>query len=106
MTTFDRREEAFENLFAHDEALRFRAEAYRAKHLAQWAAALMGRSETEAEAYSQSLVSLMIAGGGDDAILRRLSTDLDEAGVPVTEAALRERMEAFMAEAVHHVRTD
>ena len=38
MTTFDEREHAFENKFAHDEELRFRAEARRNKLLGLWAA--------------------------------------------------------------------
>ena len=38
MTTFDKREEAFEKKFAMDEELKFRAEARRNKLLAQWVA--------------------------------------------------------------------
>ena len=39
MTTFDRREEAFEQQFAHDEELKFKATARRNKMLGLWAAA-------------------------------------------------------------------
>ena len=42
MTTFDEREQAFEKKFAHDQDLKFRAEARRNKLLAEWAAAKLG----------------------------------------------------------------
>jgi hypothetical protein len=38
MTTFDKREKGFENKFAHDEELRFKATARRNKLLGLWAA--------------------------------------------------------------------
>src|SRR5207237_1281321 len=38
MTTFDKREEGFEKQFAHDEELKFKANARRNKLLALWAA--------------------------------------------------------------------
>jgi len=37
MTTFDKREDAFEKQFAHDEELRFKATARRNKALGLWA---------------------------------------------------------------------
>ena len=44
MTTFDKREEGFEKKFAHDEELRFKANARRNKLLGLWAAEKMGLS--------------------------------------------------------------
>ena len=44
MTTFDRREDAFEKKFAHDAELQFKAEARRNKLLGLWAAALLGKA--------------------------------------------------------------
>ena len=52
MTTFDKREEAFERQFAHDEELKFKAEARRNRLLGLWAADQLGKSGTEAEAYA------------------------------------------------------
>ena len=51
MTTFDDRENAFENKFAHDEELRFKAEARRNKLLGLWAAGLMGKTGDDAAAH-------------------------------------------------------
>ena len=42
MTTFDKREEGFEKKFAHDEELKFKANARRNKLLGLWAAEKLG----------------------------------------------------------------
>ena len=44
MTTFDKRKDAFENKFAHDAQLRFKAEARRNKLLGHWAAELHAKT--------------------------------------------------------------
>src|SRR5580693_8303810 len=51
MTTFDKREEAFEQQFAHDEELRFKATARRNKLLGLWAAEKLGLAGAEADSY-------------------------------------------------------
>ncbi|HEV8036085.1 DUF1476 domain-containing protein, partial [Yoonia sp.] len=48
MTTFDDRENAFENKFAHDAEMQFKAEARGNKLLGLWAAELMGKTGDEA----------------------------------------------------------
>ena len=53
MTTFDDRENAFENKFAHDAEMQFKAEARRNKLLGLWAADLMGKSGDDAAAIRQ-----------------------------------------------------
>jgi hypothetical protein len=53
-TTFDKREEAFEQQFAHDEELRFKATARRNKMLGLWAAEKLGLSGPEADSYAWS----------------------------------------------------
>ena len=52
MTTFDQREQAFEQKFEHDEELRFKARARRNKMLGLWAAGLIGKTGDAAEAYA------------------------------------------------------
>ena len=44
MTTFDKREEGFENKFVHDEDLKFKAEARRDRLLGLWVAEKLGLS--------------------------------------------------------------
>ena len=52
MTTFEKREQAFEAKFAHDEELRFKATARRNKLLGLWAAEIMGLTGADADAYA------------------------------------------------------
>ena len=54
MTLFDERERAFENLFAHEEELRFRALARRNNLLARWAAEQLDLRRSERHAYIRS----------------------------------------------------
>ena len=56
MTTFDDREHAFENKFAHDAEMQFKAEARRNKLLGLWAAELMGKSADDAADYAKEVV--------------------------------------------------
>ncbi len=56
MTTFDDRDKAFENKFAHDEELAFKVHARINKLVGQWAATQMGKTGIEAENYAVDLV--------------------------------------------------
>ena len=56
MTTFDKREEGFEKKFAIDEELKFKANARRNRLLGLWAAAKLGLSGAEADAYAKEVV--------------------------------------------------
>ena len=51
MSTFDKRQEGFEKKFAHDEELKFKAEARRNRLLGMWAADKLGLSGDAATAY-------------------------------------------------------
>ena len=57
MTTFDKRKDAFENKFAHDEELRFKAESRRNKLLGLWAAGLLGKTGADADAYAKDVIA-------------------------------------------------
>ena len=76
MTTFVDRESAFENKFAHDEEMQFRAIARRNKLLGLWAAQLLGHSGATAETYADSIVSADMQEVGDTMILRKIAADL------------------------------
>ena len=54
MTTFDDRENAFENKFAHDAEMQFKADARRNKLLGIWAAELLGKTGADAEDYAKA----------------------------------------------------
>lgn len=100
MTTFDDRENAFESKFAHDEDLKFRAEARRNKLLGLWAAGLMGRSGEAAAAYAREVVAADFEEAGDEDVYRKLAGDL---GALADEATIRAQMSALMAEAKRQI---
>lgn len=103
MTTFDNRKDAFENKFAHDEELRFKAMARRNKLLGLWAAERLGKSGTDAEAYAKSVVLADFEEAGDDDVLRKVQADLEAAGHPTSEGELRSRMSELLGRAVEEV---
>lgn len=93
-TTFDDRENAFENKFAHDAQMQFKAEARRNKLLGLWAAELMGKSGDEADAYAKEVVKADFEEAGDEDVFRKVSGDL---GDKASEADIRAKMAELMA---------
>jgi hypothetical protein len=77
MTTFDDRENAFENKFAHDAEMQFRAEARRNKLVGLWAAGLMGKSGDEAAAYAMTVVEADFEEAGIEDVVRKVAADLN-----------------------------
>lgn len=100
MTTFDKREEGFEKKFAHDEELKFKATARRNKLLGLWAAAMLGKTGADADAYSKEVVAADFEEAGDDDVVRKVVNDL--AG-KATEAEVRGKMQELLAEAVKQI---
>jgi hypothetical protein len=104
MTTFDDRKNAFEKQFAHDEELRFKAMARRNKLFGLWAAAQLGQTGAEAEAYAKSVVMADFEEAGDDDVLRKVRSDLDAAGKSVSDADLRRTMTDLLIRAADEIK--
>jgi len=100
MTTFDDRENAFENKFAHDEELKFKAEARRNKLVGLWAAGLMGKSGDAAAAYARECVAADFEEAGDEDVYRKLAADL---GNLADETTIRTQMVELMVEAKRQI---
>ncbi|WP_040817776.1 DUF1476 domain-containing protein [Litoreibacter arenae] len=96
MTTFEDRENAFENKFAHDAEMQFKAEARRNKLLGLWAADLMGKSDAEAADYAKEVIRADFEEAGDEDVYRKVSGDL---GDKADEATIRAKMKELMTEA-------
>lgn len=94
MTTFDNREQAFENKYAHDAEMQFKAQARRDKLLGQWAADKMGLSGDEAETYARSVVIADLEEAGDDDVFRKVSADFEAKGVSTD--GLRAKMDELL----------
>jgi hypothetical protein len=104
MTTFDKREEAFENKFVLDEEQRFKALARRNKLLGLWAAEQLGLSGEAAKDYAKTVVAAEFSDGGDLAVVRKVMGDLSLKGADITEAEIRSKMDVLMAEAIAQVK--
>ena len=105
MTTFDKREEGFEKKFAHDEELRFKANARRNKLLGLWAAEKMGLSGPDADAYAKEVVVADFEEAGDDDVFRKIRKDFDAKGVAQSDQDIRKTMTDLMAHAIEQIKT-
>jgi hypothetical protein len=94
MTTFDDRERGFENKFAHDQEMQFKAVARRNRLLGLWAAGLLGKTGEPADAYAREVVRLDFAETGDRDVFRKLAADLGDAA---SEATIRAKMAELLA---------
>ena len=99
MTTFDDRKAASEKKFVLEAEQEFKAESRRNKNLALWAAELMGKSDEDAKAYIGQVILSDMEEEGDDDVFRKVRKDLDDAGVELSDIALREKMNALLDEA-------
>ncbi len=106
MTTFDKRKDAFENKFAHDAQLRFKAEARRNKLLGLWAAGLLGKTGEAADAYAKSIVAADFEEAGDEDVFRKIRADFDTAGIAQSDHQIRRTMDELMATAREQVATE
>jgi hypothetical protein len=104
MTTFDKREEGFEKQFARDEELRFRATARRNRLLGQWAAAKLGFSGAEADAYAKEVVVSDFEESGDDDVFRKVRKDFDAKGVAESDHQIRRTMTDLMEKAIADIK--
>ena len=103
MSSIDDRKDAFENKFAHDAEMQFKAEARRNKLLGLWAADLMGKDAAEAADYAREVIKADFEEAGDEDVYRKVSGDL---GNKADEATIRAKMVELMAEAKAQLMTE
>jgi hypothetical protein len=104
MSTFDKREDAFEKRFAHDAELRFKATARRDKLLGLWAAEKLGKTGDDAETYAKSVVVADLEEPGDEDVFRKIRQDFDAASVAQSDHQIRRTMDEFMSRAVAEIK--
>lgn len=104
MSNFDNREKAFENKFAHDEELRFKASVRRNKLLGLWAAEKLGKTGADAEAYVRSVVEADFEEVGDEDVFRKIRRDFDAAKVEQSDHQIRHAMNEMMGVAAEQIK--
>jgi hypothetical protein len=103
MTTFDEREKGFEKKFAHDQDLKFKAEARRNRMIAEWAGAKMGITGVALDDYIKAVRKADLTEKGDEDVVRKIVKDLADKGVKVAESDVRNQLAEFLAKAVREV---
>jgi hypothetical protein len=104
MTEFDKREEAFEQHFAHDEELKFKATARRNKLLGLWAAEKLGLTGAEADSYALSVVMADLEAGADHDVAGKIRKDFAAKGVNQSDHQIARTMTELMAKAVADIK--
>jgi hypothetical protein len=100
MTTFDKREEAFEKKFVIDEELRFKAVARRNRMLGMWAAEKLGKSGADSQLYAQGVIAAEFDGNGDASVIAKVMGDLEAKGVAASEDELRTKMDEWLVQSI------
>jgi hypothetical protein len=106
MTTFKDRNKGFEQKFAHDEELKFRATARRNKLLGLWAADQLGLSGDKAQAYAREVIKADLAEPGDEDVFRKVRSDFDAKGVEQSDHQIRSIIDEMMAKAVRQIEAE
>jgi hypothetical protein len=104
MTTFDKREEAFEKKFALDQEQKFKAVARGDKLLGLWAAEKLGLSGEAANAYAREVVGAEFEATGHAGVIRKVKDDLSAKGLAIPEDEIRLKMDEMMAQAIAQVK--
>lgn len=104
MTTFDKREDASEKQFAHDEELKFKATARRNKLAGLWAAEKLGLTGAEADSYALAVVMADVEERGEHNVARKIRKDFEAKGVAASDHQIERTMVELMAKAVADIK--
>lgn len=104
MSGLDERGDAFENKFAHDAEMQFKAAARRNKLLGTWLAPQIGQDDTAA--YAKSVVIADLEEQGDEDVIKKVMADIKAAGSSVTETDIRAKLVELGAEAKAQIMTE
>ncbi len=96
---FDERKKGHEAKFARDMEQEFRINARRNRLAGEWAAARLGLTEAETEAYAKSVIQADFEEVGDADVIGKLMGDLLKGGIDIGEIEIREVLARSEAEA-------
>lgn len=99
MTTFDGREKAFEDKFAHDEEMLFKARARRNRLFGEWLAGELGYTGDGVKDYAATVIKADLEEEGDGDIMRKVRADIDAKGLDISDHKVEKQLEEFLVEA-------
>ena len=103
MTTFDNREKAFEEKFARDAELMFKARARRNRLFGEWLAGELGLEGDAVKDYAGSVVAADLEEDGDDDVMRKVMKDIADKGLEISEHQIEKKLAEYMAQAKQQV---
>ncbi|WP_138511483.1 DUF1476 domain-containing protein [Maricaulis alexandrii] len=106
MSGLDDREKGYENKYAHDQEIEFKANARRNKLLGLWAAEQMGLDGEAAAEYAKSVVIADFEEAGDEDVFRKIRGDFDAKGVDLSDHLLRKEMDELLAKARQQIQSE
>ena len=92
----DAQDKGHESDFIRQGDVEFKVMARRNKLLGLWAAERMRITGEAAEAYAKEVIASALEKPGDDDLLRKVMKDFADKGADMTEARLREEMDALL----------
>jgi len=100
MTTFDSREKAFEDKYAHDAEMMFKVRARRNRLFGEWLASdLLGLSGDAVKDYGASVIKADLEEEGDDDVMRKVNADLQDKAIDPASQGLEKKLAEFMLQA-------
>jgi hypothetical protein len=93
MNIFNEREKAFEDKFAHDAELEFRAAAHTAHLFGLWVAKRLALKSIEAEAYAQKMATAVIRPNSYDFLITQAEKDLKAKNITLDHHQLEQQFE-------------
>ncbi len=99
MTTFDKREKAFEDKYIHEANLKFTAQARRNKRLAVWAGDKLGLSGDAIKDYTKDINLADLTEHGAEDVFRKLKADFAAKSIAITDDEIRTTIAEYYAQA-------
>ena len=106
MSSFDDRKNVFENKFALDEALLFKAEARCCKLFGLWLAEQMGMEGETANAYATGVITANLEEPGFDDVKRHVMPDIETKGLSVSEEDVDQKLAELFVISQEQVKTE
>ncbi len=106
MTTFDGREKAFEDKFAHDDTMQFKARARRNRLFGEWLAGELGMSGEAAKDYAAGVVKADLEEEGDEDVIRHVMPAIEAKGLDLSHHRIEKHLAEFMDEARRQIMSE
>ena len=99
MGELDDRARLYETRFAHDEEMRFKAEARGCRKIGMWAASEIGLEGEAATLYAKEVIASNIDEPGLDDVKRKIMADFEKQGLEIEEHVINKQIETCMKQA-------